>query len=387
MMNEFPKKLSRRSFLTSTGSAALLATGIGGPASSLFGNPKVAQEKDLELILRRARPLNLETPRAGLNSWLTPTHLFYVRNHYQNPDVVLADWQVSIGGEVDPPKALNFAAIRRLPKVTIIATTECTGNGRAYFQPKTKGNQWEVGAVGNAVWSGVRLSDLLKDFGIHSAGKFVTLKGGEKRPSDATPQFIRSIPIDKAMQEVILAYEMNGMPLTPDHGYPIRALVPGWYGASSVKWLVGINITREPDSGHYQQESYRIQHEGQDLKDAGYATVLNVKSIISTPGVSTVSAGRIPVQGVAWSGAGEIRRVEFSADSGKNWQDADLIGLQVPHAWQSWFYLWTARPGSYKLMSRATDSAGRVQPLRIAWNRKGYSNNAVADHAIEVTVV
>ncbi len=377
--------ISRRAFMAGTGVAALMAGGLSGIVPLLPDRLEAAHLEELEMILRRDRPLNLEAPRQALGSWLTPNNLFYVRSHYDNPDVNLSDWRVAIGGEVDRNVDLSFKTIQQLPKVTIVCTLECTGNGRAYFNPQTRGSQWEVGAVGNAVWSGVRLSQVLKGVGVRSSGKFITFKGGEKRPVETVPQFIRSVPIERAMEEVVIAYEMNGEPLPPDHGYPLRAVVPGWYGASSVKWLNAIDVTAEPDSGRYMQKSYRLVLEGQDEKQSAYLNFVNVKSVIAQPGPGTIRAGTVPVQGVAWTGKGEIARVEVSTDGGETWQEAELTGLDVSHAWQTWFYLWDARPGTYTLMCRATDSAGRTQPMQSTWNKKGYGNNAVADHAFQVS--
>lgn len=377
---------TRRSLVLGTGVAAMMAGGLPYTAGILPVTAGANPEETLKMILRRDRPLNLETPRQALASWLTPTRLFYVRNHYDNPDVVPATWRISIGGEVEHAIDIGLEALHRLPKRTILCPLECTGNGRAYFDPKTRGNQWEVGAVGHAVWSGARLSDVLAGIGIRASGKFATFVGGEKLPAEKAPRFIRSVPIDTSMRDVLLAYEMNGEPLTPDHGYPVRAIVPGWYGASAVKWLKEIRITREPDPGRYMQRSYRIALEGQKVEDAKYTNVMKVKSIIALPLPGRLLAGPIAVQGAAWTGQGAIARVEFSADAGTTWRDAELTGLESSRFWQTWFYLWEARSGSHRLMSRATDSAGRTQPLQIAWNQKGYANNAALDHAVDVTV-
>ena len=378
--------ITRRTFVLGTGVGVLMAGGLHGAAEPLPTTAGDDRGDAFEMILRRDRPLNLETPRQALASWMTPTRLFYVRSHYDNPDVDLATWRISIGGEVERAIDLGLEALHRLPKRTILCPLECTGNGRAYFDPKTRGNQWEVGAVGHAVWSGARLSDVLEGVGIRENGKFATFVGGEKLPMETVSRFIRSVPIDTSMKDVLLAYEMNGEPLTPDHGYPVRAIVPGWYGASAVKWLKEIRITREPDSGRYMQRSYRIVLEGQKVEDSEYTDVMKVKSIIALPLPGRLPAGSIAVQGAAWTGQGTIARVEFSSDEGTTWRDAELTGVDSSHSWQTWFYLWGARPGSHRIMSRATDSAGRTQPMRIAWNQKGYANNAALDHAIELTV-
>jgi len=179
---------------------------------------------------------------------------------------------------------------------------------------------------------------------------------------------------------------MNGQPLTPDHGFPVRAIVPGWYGASSVKWLNAIDVTQAPDTGHYQEKSYRLILKGQEIGQAEFANVMKVKSVITHPSSDPLSAGMVGVQGVAWTGKGKISRVEISADAGKTWTDTRLTGPELPYAWQSWFYAWEAKPGTYSLMSRATDSAGRIQPMNSVWNKKGYANNAVADHALQIHV-
>ena len=353
----------------------------------------VIQGKD-KLIVRSARPLNLEMPIGLLDSWITPTPLHFVRNHYDVPMVSLEDWRLRVDGVVEHPLALTLDDLRRLPMVEEVVTLECAGNGRSFFDPKVPGAQWQRGAVGTARYKGVRLADVLQRAGISPAGRHVLLDGADQPPVPTAPDFVRSIPIEKAMAPgTLLAYEMNGEPLPAVHGFPLRAIVPGWIGSANVKWLVRVAVLEQPHDGHFMVKGYRFPRspvapgEKVDPKDMEVVTELDVKSVIAQPGDGAkVAAGSVRVSGAAWAGEAEIERVDVSTDFGRTWQPARLGADRARYAWRLWEIDWVARKrGAYLLMSRATDSRGRTQPIAPFWNPSGYLWNVIDQVRVHVT--
>jgi sulfite oxidase len=358
-----------------------------------------------ELIVRSARPLDLETPVSLLDSWLTPNDRFFVRSHLYTPDVDVKRWRLTVDGEVERPLSLTFDALRKLPRQSRVVTIECAGNGRAYYDPPVAGVQWRKGAVGTARWTGVPLADVLERAGVKSTARFVLLEGADV-PLAAMPDFVRQVPIEKALHpDTLLAYEMNGSPLPPAHGFPLRAIVPGWEGAYAVKWLTGIRaVDREGDS-FWIQTAYRYPKQpiapGTPVPPADMAPVagLFVKSIITAPlDEATVAAGTTVVRGFAWAGEANITGVDISTDGGNTWSPARLRNDHAsayapsapdrprrsskseggPYAWRQFEYDWQATAGdAHVLMSRAMDDRGRVQPAVAQWNPSGYLWNAI----------
>jgi DMSO/TMAO reductase YedYZ molybdopterin-dependent catalytic subunit len=337
------------------------------------------------------RPRNAETPVENLKSWITPKTVFFERNQGAIPKrrISLARWRLSVEGEVATPLALTFDEIRRMPKAIAADTLECSGNGRSLLAEKSAGNPWTIGGVGNAVWSGVWLRDVLNAAGLKPAAVHVAFEGFDTPLGSAGVKFIRSIPLEKALASTLLAYEMNGEPLPLKHGYPLRALALGWTGANCVKWLQRILVLDRPYAGFFMDSVYRVFQKGQDPKSGEVVTGIKRKSIITQPlAGEAVPAGRVVVLGAAYAGEARVERVEVSLDGGTSWKSAQFIGPDEPFAWRQWQYVWEqAARGDYTLMARATDDQGRQQPMQAAWNSLGYGNNGVREHAVAVRIV
>ncbi len=354
------------------------------PAPQLYGKDK--------LIIRSARPPDFETPVALLNSFITPNDAFYVRSHMPIPQIDAASWSLKIGGEVNAPITLSLDEIKKLPAVTITNTLECAGNGRGFFRPALAGIQWEKGAVGNARFTGARLSDLLKKAGVKTGGVNVEMHAAD-RPPGTMPAFVRQVPMAKAMHpDTVIAYDMNGQPIPLVHGAPLRAIVPGWEGAYSVKWLNALNVLAKDSDSFWVASGYRYPTRrvapgaAVDAKDMAPLTGLVVKSLITTPpdGASQ-PVGKIAVGGFAWAGEDDIKAVDISLDNGATWRPARLTGEQARFAWRRFEFEFTApRPESYLILSRATDSRGRTQPAVSQWNPSGYLWNQYDSIWIEV---
>lgn len=374
--------MRRRSFLHTLGRVApgLAATAL---VPSL-GLARQAVSKD-RLIIRSARPEDLETPVHLLTSWITPNELFYVRSHFYTPSIAESAWRLRVDGDVGSPMELTLDEVRRLRSTTTVVTLECAGNGRAFFDPPVAGVQWEKGAVGTAAWTGVRLADVLRTAGVRASARYVWLDGADEGLGRA-PDFIRSVPMDKAMHpDTLLAYRMNGETLLVPHGFPLRAIVPGWEGAYSVKWLTHIQVSTRDHDGPFVQAGYRYPRRpvppGTLVSPADTVPLraLPVKSLITSPADnSMVPRSAVRISGFAWAGDEEVRRVDVSTDNGRTWMTAQLGRDRARYAWRPFEYLW--RPsdaGSYVVLSRAVDSRGLVQPIVPEWNPAGYVWNAI----------
>jgi DMSO/TMAO reductase YedYZ molybdopterin-dependent catalytic subunit len=326
------------------------------------------------VIIREKEPANLEMPFSTLDGFITPNDQFYVRCHFPIPQIATRDWRLKIEGAVERSFELSYGDLCKMESRTIAATLECAGNSRVFLVPKVKGVQWQLGAVGNAEWTGVLLRDVLQQAGLKPDACEVILEGADNgvvaeppRP-DGKIHFTRSLPKQKAMDDVLLAYKMNGEPLTAAHGFPLRAIVPAWYAMASIKWLQRIVVTDKPFNGYYQTVDYA--HWQRD--EAGPALVpiteMQVKAEIARPEIGQVipAGSNYRIAGSAWTSAGEIINVELSVDGGASWQPAKLIGDKVENAWRLWEFDWEtpSQAGRYSLLARATDSRGRAQPDR-----------------------
>ncbi|TAL12389.1 MAG: sulfite oxidase-like oxidoreductase [Nitrospirae bacterium] len=379
--------ITRRALLVrALGGAALALTGLDGRSLSL------AAPGNDNRIIRVARPQDLETAVRDLASWITPNDRFFVRSHFGPPGAgSLTEWRLQVGGDVGRPLTLTLSDVKRFEPVTMPAVVQCAGNGRAFFRPRVPGVQWERGAVGNARWTGVRLAEVLQKAGLGAKARHVQLLGADRPLLPTVPLFFRSIPIEKAMHPAtLLAYEMNGEPLPLLHGAPLRLIVPGWHGDACVKWLTHLTVQEHEAEGFYMQTAYRMPAAPVQPGAAAQmvpVTELVVKSLITRPLEGAVLAGEtVQVEGVAFTGEGEIVRVEVSTDEGGHWSDAELVGERAPYAWRLWRYVWKgARPGRYTVWSRATDSRGRTQPMTTPWNPSGYLWNAVDAVRIGIT--
>lgn len=337
-----------------------------------------------------AKPLNAETPTEHLRSWITPNAVFFDRNQGAIPSrrIPLEKWSLSIGGEVDTPLSLSFDELLSMPKAISANTLECSGNSRSLLAEKASGNPWTVGGVGNAVWGGVWLREVLERAGLKPEARHVAFEGLDKPLGTSGAKFVRSIPIEKAMASTLLAYEMNGESLPLKHGYPLRALALGWTGANCVKWLNRITVLSHPFEGFFMDSAYRVYQKGQEPQTGEVVTRMKLKSIITqpTPG-EMLKAGAVVILGAAYAGEAEVAEVEVSTDGGSSWQPADLIGPHEPYAWRQWQIVWKAEEsGEYSIMARATDTEGNQQPTHAEWNVLGYGNNGVFEHTVRITI-
>jgi len=336
------------------------------------------------------KPLNAETPVEALRSWITANSVFFDRNQGEIPlePASLAEWELSVDGEVDLPLRLTLDQIFRLPKAIVADTFECSGNGRSLFKEKAKGNPWTIGGVGNAVYGGVWLRDILRITGVKGAARHVSFEGLDQPLGTGGIKFIRSIPMEKALSTTLLAYEMNGEPLPLKHGFPLRALALGWTGANCVKWLRKIAVLERPHEGFFMDNVYRVFQKDQDSRSGEVVTKLNIKSFITQPlKGEELGPGTVVILGAAYAGESDVERVEVSLDQGKTWAAAQFIGPHEQFAWRQWQYIWEAREkGEFTLMSRAIDAQGNAQPMNAAWNVLGYGNNGVEEHAVTVRI-
>jgi sulfite oxidase len=337
------------------------------------------------MILHNDRPEDLETPLAYFDSWVTPIDSFFVRQHIPRPGPIdAAGYRLAVNGMVSKPSQLTLADLQKLPQYTVPATLECTGNGRAFYNPKVPGIQWQRGAVGNAEWRGPRLGDVLKLAGFDTSAAWVEFDGADTGVM-STPDFIRSMPMKKAMHpSTLLALSMNGA--TPAiHGFPVRLIVPGWDGTSWVKWVTRITPQAQPGNGFFMNPGYRYPKyalpPGTPARPAELEVIegMPVKSSLTSPeDQAKVQLGTVAIRGFAWAGEEAIERVEVSTDGGSRWHDAELSSPKLHFAWRLFHLDWKpSDPGYYTIMSRATDSAGRVQPIVAPWNPSGYLWNGI----------
>jgi DMSO/TMAO reductase YedYZ molybdopterin-dependent catalytic subunit len=383
----------RRAFLRAAAAAALpLAAGIapGHLWAQAPGRPGVAG-----LIVREKEPANLEFPFSTLEGFRTPTERFYIRNHFAVPPLKAEEWRLKVEGAVERPLELGYEELRKLPSRTQVALLECAGNSRVFLTPRVRGVQWELGAVGTAEWTGVPLAGVLERAGVRSGAVEVVLEGadrGEIRDDPRSPgpiHFARSLPLAKAQKpEVLLAYQMNGAELTREHGFPLRAVVPGWYGMASVKWLTRLVVTDRPFLGYFQIFDYTYFERRHGLPALVPITDLEVKAAIARPAVhEVVPAGTTyRVHGAAWTADSAVSKVEVSTDRGRSWQAARLLGEPVAYAWRLWEYEWRtpASVGRQTVMARATDKRGRTQPMERDPDRRTYMISHVLPIEVEV---
>jgi sulfite oxidase len=405
-----PTNLRRRQLLAGTAStlAAAPLAGLAGAAQAQAQPVAVASQakpapklpayaawKDADSLIVHSSS-TIETKRSAMGaSLITPSDRLYVRNNLPAPpDSIVADrdaWQVAFEG-VANPVTLTLGQLKSIDVTTVATVLQCSGNGRGFFPHKPSGTPWKVGAAGCVLWAGVPIRSVVESLGGVKRGMvYITGTGGEKLPEGVDPLSVmveRSVPIE-ALKDAILAWEMNGAPLTLAHGGPLRLVLPGYNGVNNIKYVKRIAFTPTESKAKIMEHGYRMSPLG-GKADPSQASVLllNVKSWINTPSGegSKVTAGSTQILGVAFSGAGPIKRVEVSVDGGKNWRDAKLIGPDLgPFAWRQFVMQANLSAGNHVLVSRATDSAGNVQPQQREENAAGYSNNSWADHGVSVT--
>jgi DMSO/TMAO reductase YedYZ molybdopterin-dependent catalytic subunit len=329
-------------------------------------------------------------PLEALRSDITPAGLHYVLIHYDVPFVDEAAHELTLEG-FDRPLNLSVDDLRSRPAVTAPVTFECAGNGRALFDVRPFSQPWLLEAVGTARWTGTPLAGVLRDVGVPTGTVELLFTGVDRGVEGGQEQrYERALPLDEAMrEEVLLVYAMNDQPLPPQHGGPLRLLVPGWYGMTNVKWLSRITALSAPSDGYQNAVAYRLR--SAPGEDGEPVSRIRVRSLMVPPGIPTfperdrvVAAGPTTLEGRAWSGSAPIERVEVSVDGCRHWSEAELDPAPSPYAWHRWTYDWTATTGTHELACRATDAAGATQPLEPEPNTGGYANNAV--HRVRVTV-
>ncbi len=348
------------------------------------------------LVVRDKNPENLEFPFASLNSAVTPNEQFFIRSHFPVPKVNARSWRLHIEGMVERPLDLCYEDLAEFQRHSVSATLECAGNSRIFLHPKVGGLQWELGAVGNAQWSGVPLAAVLERAGLKPGAVEVVLEGadsGEIKKEPVSPgkiHYARGLPMAKALDpDVILATHMNGESLPVAHGFPLRAVVPDWYGMASVKWLTRILVSDRDFRGYFESSDYTFwkQSDGLPIQLLPVGEV-EVKAQIARPALREVVAAEsvYRVHGAAWTGNSVVTRVEVSTNGGRSWKDAHLLGDSVRHAWRLWEYHWKtpAKPGPCVLMARATDARGRVQPMQRDTHRGTYMVTHVQPIEVEV---
>jgi DMSO/TMAO reductase YedYZ molybdopterin-dependent catalytic subunit len=355
-------------------------------------------QQEIELrdgrIVRSQSPLNLEMPFSMVDSFITPAKSFYVRTHFPIPPIDRDAWWLHVDGEVEKPFAINYEQLRTLESLTAPVTLECAGNNRSFLQPKVKGVQWHLGAVGNAEWTGVPLSVLLDRATLKPNAREVVLEGADggvledpKSPPGEL-HFARSVPLEKARRDVLLAYKMNGQDLPPEHGFPVRAIVPGWYAMASVKWLQRVIVTDRPFTGYYQTFDYAYWKRGEDGAELTPLSEMQIKAEIARPveGETVPANTSVRVSGAAWTCDAEITKVELSTDGGVTWKDAKLLGQSTSNAWRLWEVNWQtpSESGKQILIARASDSLGRMQPLHRDVDRGTYMINHLLPIEVEV---
>jgi len=377
--------LTRRGFLIATGAAVSVALQPRRAATQQAAPPAPPVPGKERLIVRSPRPINLETGLADLTSYYTPEELFFVRNNYDAAPVDPALWALKIEGEIDNPVLLRLDDLKRLPVFAQDVTLECAGNGRAFHKPRASGIQWEYGAVGTQAWRGVRLADVLALAKPRASAQHVAFDGADTPPTPQAPDFIRSVPMWKALERhTMIALEMGGKPLPHLHGGPARVIVPGFVGSASIKWVERIMLLTEEFNGFYMKSNYTAPRADSD-KEVYSLQSLEAKSIIVGPADGArLQPGRVTMWGWAWSGEGELTGIDVSTDGGQTWNPGKFVGKWDRYSWRKWEYEWDAAAGSRTLMARATDSLGRVQPASRAWNRLGYRWNVI--HAVKVDV-
>jgi DMSO/TMAO reductase YedYZ molybdopterin-dependent catalytic subunit len=351
----------------------------------------VSASPDLTLDELQLAQRNHGMHHEGLRYDVTPVGMHYLLIHFDVPETDAASWTLSVGGLVREPLQLSMADLRARPRVTFPVTMECAGNGRARLSPRPISQPWLTEAIGTAEWTGTTLRPLVEEAGVREEAVELVFAGADRGVQGEVEQdYERSLSIADAMRdEVILAYEMNGEPLPPQHGFPLRLLVPGWYGMASVKWLTRITAVDQPFEG-FQQLAYRFRQRPED--EGSPVTRMSPRSLMIPPGIPDfltrrrlVDAGEHFLRGRAWSGWGRVERVEVSTDGGATWADATMGESRSPYAWAPWTFGWDASAtGAFELCTRATDVRGNTQPLEQPWNLHGFANNMVQRVPVEV---
>ncbi len=335
---------------------------------------------------------NHSLPLEALRYDITPVGMHYLLTHFDIPLVEESTWRLEVGGLVAQPLSLSLADVRARPARTMAVTLECAGNGRALMEPRPVSQPWHNGAVGTAEWTGTPLAPLLEEAGVDAGAVEIVFSGLDRGiQGEVEHAYERSLPVAEALRgEILLAYEINGQPLPPQHGFPLRLIVPGWYGMTHVKWLRSITAVDEPFTGWQQDVAYHVRQSEEEQGTP--VTRIRPRALMVPPGIPDfltrtrhVEPGPCRLEGRAWSGWAPVERVEVSADGGETWAEAELGEPVGEFAWRRWEYVWEAGSGEHELLCRAADEAGNTQPLAAEWNYDGVCNNAVQRVAVVVS--
>jgi DMSO/TMAO reductase YedYZ molybdopterin-dependent catalytic subunit len=344
----------------------------------------IASNSEITLEELQLGGRNHSLPLEALKHAITPIGLHYLLTHFDIPLVEVGTWSLEIGGCTNQSLSLTFDDVKARPARTVPVTLECAGNGRALLEPRPMSQPWLNGAVGTAEWTGTPLAPLLHEVGLAPETAEIVFTGLDRGiQGDAEHSYERSLPVTEALRdEVLLAYEINGQPLPPQHGFPLRLIVPGWYGMTHVKWLSSITAVNATFTGWQQDVAYHLR--GSEEEQGTPVTRILPRSLMVPPGIPEylsrvrfVPPGTCSLEGRAWSGWAPVGRVEVSTDGGETWSEATLDEPISDFAWRRWTYEWDAAPGEHELSCRATDEAGNVQPLTPEWNYDGLCNNSV----------
>jgi DMSO/TMAO reductase YedYZ molybdopterin-dependent catalytic subunit len=363
--------------------------GIDEVVESIDADEAVQRAIRAGLVMQRSDPLNCEIPVAGLIAAAAmPTAHHYVRNHFRIPSLDPASWRLTVAGLVEHPLTLSLDDLRGMPSQSLGVTLECAGNGRSTLRPPVEGEPWGLGAVSTAEWTGVPLSEVLNRAGVKPTATELIFRGadgGTIGGHSGITRFERSLTLDEIRDfQPLLAFAMNGEPLPVEHGFPLRVVVPRWYGVASVKWLTEIDVTDVTFRGYFQHERYFYEWDDKH-RPREPVTIQRVRALITEPRPNQqIERGNLTLRGVAWSGAAPIARVEVSAVDG-SWEEAHLIGKPMRYSWQWWELARRAEhPGTVTIRVRATDAAGRTQPEQPEWNRLGYGANAIQEVTVQI---
>jgi len=395
------KRFTRRDFLKTAGALTAM-TALGEmPLDLLAATDErrlVRYPEKTDLILLTSRPPQLETPLKYFKELITPNDALFVRWHIANipTSIDVNQWRLKVGGNTEQELQLSLSDLRvRFEKVTFTAVIQCAGNGRSFFEPRVAGGQWKNGAMGNVTWSGARLKDILNQAGIKAGSVDVSFNGLDTGTLPTVPDFIKSLPIDKALEDdMLIAYEMNGRPLTMLNGFPARLIVPGWYATYWVKSLTDITVLNKSFEEFWMKSAYRIPDTACGCVPPGakpQKTIpihrMTTRSLIITPEERSGLKVNKPVDiaGIAFSGGYGITDVVVSTDGGRSWGQAKLGKDLGKYSWIQWTYPWRPKkPGKYTLMAKATNSIGESQPFEGLWNPSGYLWNKVEPLAVVV---
>ena len=345
------------------------------------------------LIVQRAVPLAAEMPLSGFGTWITPNDLFHILTVMANPLPAIepAAWRLAVDGQVEQTVTLTYEQLKALPARKVVAVLECAGNSRNSVSPPLERSHLGNGYVGNAEWLGVPLHRILERAGLTPSAREVVLEGADRGKPAFAPEevaFAKSLPLEKALHpDTLLVYAMNGVPLPREHGGPVRAVVPGWYGTYHVKWLERVSVIDRPFDGVFMARAWRVQRRRDGAVHDEPVTQVAVKSLVVRPEADAkLTVGTHAVAGVAWSGGKDIASVQVSTDGGRTWDFAQLVESQAIYAWRFWEFAWrVAQPGSYTLMARATDTSGTSQPFAYDLDLGGFAVSQVQPVRVEVS--